>query len=834
MTLAIAMTMGGRADNAINLLTDCSHDYSFNLSNASRTQKSIFPGVNCLTSGRTIHKLNLDPINALVVLIDGKLPYLPEDAPYLREYVEQGGGLYLGIKTGGMYADDILGFLAGLGLKDAGPRLAQDPANFGISAHAPSELAFKLNGSHARFTSRVGPWADSGGSVSFEVYGDGKRLYQGKLLRNGAREAIDTDIRGVSELRLVATDGGNGKSADGSIWFDPRLVSTSGTSERLLLKDAESVKVGWARATQDRHFNGKPLGVARARDAAKTDNAIVATEHPAALPEATWKPPSRLPNIQPSNKPGWETVYALSDGSPVVMARQYGRGVIIADTTGLYHAALGEKEPGRAAMRKLIEYMSRGKQVAAIKGGGGWQFSDGYRWDLVSTTKDGLRIHHNAYTKMYVPNDVRAYRQTVEYLTELTGLDEKHKAAQIKELKDRKAARMVGAPVDVDITGVKEITLVTTDGGNNIHYDHAIWADAFFIDSVGEKTPLRIEDAYRVKTGYGNATQDRLPDGSPLSIGGREFATGVFLHANGAMTLTIDGNYKRFTAWVGSSDRSSGSVGFKVMGDGKELWNDGKVHLGGRVKDDPENVNYVPDGILFQMKYLACVGSGFLLPQGAAVDVPPALKDDWQVHLGMLAHEMGHAWSYPFCEKIGEEASAFIFNNLVLHRHNGQKHGDSVTKRLMGYLKNRDLDAIDLAREASNFKYYMFIDLMIRECGEDVWKNYNLLKYALLNKEGAAWDAHSTAWLWSIAIGRNAFPYFQNAFGSSMDRTRVKLPAKAMAAGFDPEAVGKLYDIPLIRPSQQRDIFSTLKNFKDVRAFYAREYEEKGRPDVEG
>ena len=684
-------TTVARADGVINLLTDCSHDYSFNLSNASRTQKDIFRGVNCLTSGRTIHKLDLEPINALVVLIDGKLPYLPEDAPYLREYVREGGGLYLGIKTGGVYADDILGFLAGLGLKDAGPRLARDPANFGISAHAPSELVFKLNGEHTRFTSRVGPWADSGGSVAFEVYGDGERLYQGNVLRRGARETIDVSIQGVKELRLVATDGGNGKSADGSIWFDPRVVSASGESERLLLKDATSVKVGWSRATQDRHFNGQPLGAVRSRDAAGADNSIVAATHPGAVPEAKWAAPGSLPNIQPSNKPGWETIYQLSDGSPVVMARQYGKGMIIADTTGLYHAAIGEKEPSRAAMRKLIEYMSTGKQVAAIKGGGGWQFSDGYRWDLISTTKDGLRVHHNEYTKMYVQNDIRAYRQTVEYLTEITGLDEKQKAAQIKELKDRKGSR-----------------------------------------------------------------------------------------------------------------------------------------------DNPNNVNYIPDGVLFQIKYLACVGSGFLLPQGSAVDIPPALKDDWQVHLGMFSHEMGHAWSYPFCEKIGEEASAFIFNNLILHRHNGQKHGDSVTRRLMNYLKADGLDDIDLVKNANNSKYYMFIDLMIREYGEESWRNYNLLKYALLNKEGARWDAHSTAWLWSVAIGKDAFPYFQTAFGSSVDRNKVQLPAKAMDAGFDLVTVGRLYDIPLVRPRQLRSIFSTLKDFKDVRAFYAREWKEKGRPDVEG
>ncbi len=52
--------------------------------------------------------------------------------------------------------------------------------------------------------------------------------------------------------------------------------------------------------------------------------------------------------------------------------------------------------------------------------------------------------------------------------------------------------------------------------------------------------------------------------------------------------------------------------------------------------------------------------------------------------------------------------------------HNGQHHEDSVIRRLMGYLKKTDIDEIDLALKADNFKYYMFIDLMIREYGEDV------------------------------------------------------------------------------------------------------------------
>ena len=172
-------------------------------------------------------------------------------------------------------------------------------------------------------------------------------------------------------------------------------MTASGESERVLLKDATSVKVGWAEATQDRHFNGNPLGIMRAADVTDRDNAIAATPHPAAIAGATWGASGVMPNIQSRKQDKWEIVYQTGDGSPVVMLRPYGRGMIVADMSGLYHAAIGQQKPGLGAMRRLIEHMSTGKQVAAVKGGGGWQFSDGYRWELTETTDDGLRIHHN-------------------------------------------------------------------------------------------------------------------------------------------------------------------------------------------------------------------------------------------------------------------------------------------------------------------------------------------------------------------------------------------------------------------------------------------------------
>lgn len=532
------------------MLVDCSHQYSFNLSWADRTQDEIFPGIQCLTSGRTIHKMGLAPINVIVILGRGLLPYLPEDADHILNYVEQGGGLYISVTLGGEYDESLNLFLK----------------KFGIAA-SPSP------------------------------------------------------------------DNNPGKQ--------------------------------------------KPF---------------MPLDHPAALPECNISENLNQVSLE-YNRSDWEHIYETDSAVPAVICRDCGKGQIIIDTQGIYDKSIRQKEPFVKAMRQMIEYLATTKQVDKIASGGGWQFSDGYRWDLVHTTDNGLRIHHNEYTLKQVEQDIKAYHATVDYLKEITGLDENDKATQIK------------------------------------------------------------------------IKNENRPDPD---------------------------------------------------------------------QPDKNSVDYVPEGILFQIKYLACIGAGFLLPQGSAVDLPPTLKNDWQVHLGMLSHEMGHAWSFPFCEVMGEESSAFIFNNLVLNHHYGRNHEDSVTKRLMRYLEKNDFDDADLAKNRSDFKYYMFIDLMIRVYGEGIWKNYNLLKFALLNQKESEWTPHTTAWLWSIAAGQDVFSWFNTAFSSSVDKTMAKLPQQAMNLEFDPIAVGKQFNVPLQKLTLKRDIFTTLNSFADVRKFYDRELADKGYPDSEG
>lgn len=122
--------------------------------------------------------------------------------------------------------------------------------------------------------------------------------------------------------------------------------------------------------------------------------------------------------------------------------------------------------------------------------------------------------------------------------------------------------------VSVDLTGLKEISLVTwaTPDGND--YDHAVWADGRFTRKDG--TVVRLTDMKpSVKRIAGNwTTVDKNFNGSKLKIAGKVYDHGMIAHANSLMTFPLNGEYTRFDAEFGIDDGSAGgSAIFKVMVD---------------------------------------------------------------------------------------------------------------------------------------------------------------------------------------------------------------------------------------------------------------------------
>ena len=98
------------------------------------------------------------------------------------------------------YARNIVG---------AALKIDQEAFANGVGTFARSLLEIPLNGRFSRFTSKVGVDAmtEGRGTVAFEVYGDGKKLWASPIMSGlDAPREIDVNVAGVNRLRLVVTD----------------------------------------------------------------------------------------------------------------------------------------------------------------------------------------------------------------------------------------------------------------------------------------------------------------------------------------------------------------------------------------------------------------------------------------------------------------------------------------------------------------------------------------------------------------------------------------------------------------------------------------------------
>jgi len=97
-----------------------------------------------------------------------------------------------------------------------------------------------------------------------------------------------------------------------------------------------------------------------------------------------------------------------------------------------------------------------------------------------------------------------------------------------------------------------------------------------------QELPLSALDLTRMRQGFGSPQIDRSVEGRPLRIGGRSFGSGVGSHADSILRVELDGQARRFTAWVGVDDETAGrgSVRFRVIVD-HELAFDSGVLRGG-------------------------------------------------------------------------------------------------------------------------------------------------------------------------------------------------------------------------------------------------------------
>jgi alpha-galactosidase len=95
----------------------------------------------------------------------------------------------------------------------------------GLGVTAPSLVIYRLGKACTRFSATVGLDAEAqgNGSVVFQVWADGKQLFESDVLKGTSTASVDVDVSRKQRLMLKVTNGGDGTSWDRASWGDPKL-----------------------------------------------------------------------------------------------------------------------------------------------------------------------------------------------------------------------------------------------------------------------------------------------------------------------------------------------------------------------------------------------------------------------------------------------------------------------------------------------------------------------------------------------------------------------------------------------------------------------------------
>jgi alpha-galactosidase len=97
----------------------------------------------------------------------------------------------------------------------------------GIGMLPTSSVQYFLGGGASRFRARIGVDDDAagGGSVVFQVFADGTKIYDsGTMTGQTAPKNIDVDISGKQKFTLMVTDAGNGTANDYADWANAHIL----------------------------------------------------------------------------------------------------------------------------------------------------------------------------------------------------------------------------------------------------------------------------------------------------------------------------------------------------------------------------------------------------------------------------------------------------------------------------------------------------------------------------------------------------------------------------------------------------------------------------------
>ncbi len=94
----------------------------------------------------------------------------------------------------------------------------------GIYAHAPARHVYQTGKKWKRLTGKAGLASGHGGTVEFEIKGDGRTLWKSPVVKSDRLAEFDVDLKGVTTLELLTHPTADGPGSDWGLWLEPILI----------------------------------------------------------------------------------------------------------------------------------------------------------------------------------------------------------------------------------------------------------------------------------------------------------------------------------------------------------------------------------------------------------------------------------------------------------------------------------------------------------------------------------------------------------------------------------------------------------------------------------
>ncbi|MDE7387109.1 MAG: NPCBM/NEW2 domain-containing protein [Muribaculaceae bacterium] len=151
-----------------------------------------------------------------------------------------------------------------------------------------------------------------------------------------------------------------------------------------------------------------------------------------------------------------------------------------------------------------------------------------------------------------------------------------------------RSAAMPIVDLEAPIAGAEKLYLVVTNGGDNLSYDHADWANPVLVKANGEEVELTSTYSWDANpiNGWNAPRRNLNNDGNTMKMGGEAYTKGIGCNAPSCIVYTLPAghDYVSFKARVGLDDDVANapfgaSVEFRVYTESPEPDNEANVTL---------------------------------------------------------------------------------------------------------------------------------------------------------------------------------------------------------------------------------------------------------------